>query len=139
VKIMAGINPKLIHIPKHQRDKMVGAVLEDSLRKQYGRKNIRVVKGDSVRVMRGEYKGVEGKVEKVNTEHATFHIEGVQREKIRGGQVKVPIHSSNVMVISLNLDDSYRSGKLQGATKAESAASSEKKEEKEKKKEEDNE
>lgn len=136
---MAGINPKLIHIPKHQRDKMVGAVLEDSLRKQYGRKNIRVVKGDSVRVMRGEYKGVEGKVEKVNTEHATFHIEGVQREKIRGGQVKVPIHSSNVMVISLNLDDSYRSSKFQGATKAESAASSEKKEEKEKKKEEDNE
>jgi large subunit ribosomal protein L24 len=136
---MTGINPKLIHIPKHQRDKMVGAVLEDSLRKQYGRKNIRVVKGDSVRVMRGEYKGVEGKVEKVNTEHATFHIEGVQREKIRGGQVKVPIHSSNVMVISLNLDDSYRSSKLQGATKAESAASSEKKEEKEKKKEEDNE
>src|ERR671919_1793864 len=115
---MAGINPKLIHIPKHQRDKMVGAVLEESLRKQYGRKNIRVVKGDSVRVMRGEYKGVEGKVEKVNTEHATFHIEGVQREKIRGGQVKVPIHSSNVMVISLNLDDDYRSSKLQGANKA---------------------
>src|ERR687894_2123529 len=114
---MGGINPKLIHLPKHQRDKMVGAVLEESLRKQYGRKNIRVVKGDSVRIMRGEYKGVEGKVEKVNTEHATFHIEGIQREKIRGGQVKVPIPSSNVMVISLNLDDNYRSRKLQGAPK----------------------
>ncbi len=128
---MRRINPKLIHIPKHQRDKMVGAVLEESLRKQYGRKNIRVVKGDSIRVMRGEYKGVEGKVEKVNTEHATLHIEGIQREKIRGGQVKVPIHSSNVMVISLNLDDDYRSSKLQGATKEEPAVSSEKKEEKE--------
>ena len=135
---MAGINPKLIHLPKHQRDKMVGAVLEDSLREQYKRKNIRVVKGDSVRVMRGEYKGVEGKVEKVNTEHATFHIEGIQREKIRGGQVKVPIPSSNVMVISLNLDDNYRSRKLQGATKAGSEPL-EKKETKEKKKEEDTE
>jgi large subunit ribosomal protein L24 len=135
---MGGINPKLIHLPKHQRDKMVGAVLEDSLRKQYGRKNIRVIKGDSIRVMRGEYKGVEGKVEKLNTEHATFHIEGIQREKIRGGQVKVPIHSSNVMVISLNLDDDYRSRKLQGATKSESS-SSEKKEAIEKKKEGDNE
>ena len=135
---MTGINPKLIHVHKHQRDKMVGAVLEESLRKQYGRKNIRVVKGDSVRIMRGEYKGVEGKVEKVNTEHATFHIEGIQREKIRGGQVKVPIHSSNVMVISLNLDDKYRSRKLQGATKSESG-SSEKKEAIEKKKEEGNE
>src|SRR3712207_8503181 len=78
---MTGINPKLIHLPKHRRDKMVGAVMEDSLRKQYGRKNIRVIKGDSVRVMRGEYKGVEGKVEKVNTEQATFHIEGIQRDR----------------------------------------------------------
>lgn len=135
---MVGINPKLIHLPKHQRDKMVGAVLEDTLRELYKRKNIRVVKGDSVRVMRGEYKGVEGKVEKVNTEHATFHIEGIQREKIRGGQVKVPIPSSNVMVISLNLDDNYRSRKLQGATKAGSEPL-EKKETKEKKKEEDTE
>ena len=117
---MRGINPKLIHLPKHRRDKLVGAVLEDSLRKQYGRKNIRVIRGDSVRVMRGEYKGVEGKVEKVDTEHAMFHIEGIQREKIRGGQVKVPIHSSNVMITSLNLDDDYRSRKLQGAPKVES-------------------
>jgi large subunit ribosomal protein L24 len=120
---MRGINPKLIHLPKHKRDKMVGAVLEDSLRKQYGKKNIRVIKGDSIRVLRGEYKGVEGKVEKVNTEHATFHIEGIQREKIRGGQVKVPIHSSNVMVISLNLDDNYRSKKLQGVPKNETNTS----------------
>ncbi|MDQ3808556.1 MAG: 50S ribosomal protein L24 [Thermoproteota archaeon] len=118
---MASINPKLIHIPKHKRDKMVGAILDDTLRKQYGRKNIRVVKGDSIRVMRGEYKGVEGKVEKVNTAKATFHVEGIQREKIRGGQVKVPIHSSNVMVISLNLDDDYRSNKVQGVTKREPA------------------
>jgi large subunit ribosomal protein L24 len=136
---MAGINPKLIHIPKHKRDKMVGAILDDTLRKQYGRKNIRVVKGDSIRVMRGEYKGVEGKVEKVNTENATFHVEGIQREKIRGGQVKVPIHSSNVMVISLNLDDDYRSSKLQGTIKRESAPapSSDKQEEKEQKKKEE--
>ncbi len=132
---MRGINPKLMHLPKHRRDKLVGAVLEDSLRKQYGRKNIRVIRGDSVRVMRGEYKGVEGKVEKVNTEQTTFHIEGIQREKIRGGQVKVPIHSSNVMVISLNLDDDYRSRKLQGAPK-EGATPADKKGGKEKKKEE---
>jgi large subunit ribosomal protein L24 len=135
---MAGINPKLIHIPKHQRDKMVGAILEDSLRKQYGRKNVRVIKGDSVRVMRGEYKGVEGKVEKVHTERATFNIEGIQREKIRGGQVKVPIHSSNVMVIGLNLDDDYRSSKLRRGTNAESPSSA-KTDVKVKKKEEDSE
>jgi large subunit ribosomal protein L24 len=133
---MTGINPKLLHVPKHRRDRMVGAVLEDSLREQYGRKNIRVIKGDSVRVMRGEYKGIEGKVEKVNTEDATFHIEGIQREKIRGGQVKVPIHSSNIMVISLNLEDKYRSKKLQGGASDDSTTPAVKKSAKENKKEE---
>jgi large subunit ribosomal protein L24 len=32
----------------------------------------------------------------------------VQREKIRGGNVKVQIHASNVQIISLNTDDEYR-------------------------------
>jgi len=113
---MTGLNPKHLNLPKHKRDKMVGGVLEDSLRNQYQRNGVRVIKGDSVRVIRGEYKGVEGKVDKVDTQHATFHIEGIQRDKIRGGQVKIPIHSSNVIVIALNLEDKHRSKMLQART-----------------------
>jgi large subunit ribosomal protein L24 len=71
------------------------------------------VKGDNVRVVRGEYSGVEGKVEKVNTHRATLSIEGVQREKVKGGNVKVQIHSSNLVITGLNLDDKYRKNKLQ--------------------------
>jgi large subunit ribosomal protein L24 len=80
----------------------------------YKKRTARIVKGDSVKVMRGEYKGVEGKVERINTELGTLNIEGVQREKIRGGQVKVPIHASKVMLINLRLDDKYRASKVQG-------------------------
>jgi large subunit ribosomal protein L24 len=69
---------------------------------------MRVIKGDTVRILRGEYVGIEGKVEKVNTEKSTLSIEGVQREKIRGGNVKVQVHASNVQIISLNTDDDYR-------------------------------
>ena len=114
---MARINPKLINVPKHKRDKMISARLDDGLRGLYKRRSARVIKGDSVRVVRGEYKGVEGKVEKVSTANATIHVEGISREKIRGGQVKVPIHSSNVMITALNMDDKQRSNKLQGGTK----------------------
>jgi large subunit ribosomal protein L24 len=74
-----------------------------------------VIKGDAVKVMRGEYTGIEGKVEKVNTERGTLAIEGVQREKIRGGNVKVQIHASNVTILSLNLQDKYRQTKLQNS------------------------
>jgi large subunit ribosomal protein L24 len=63
--------------------------------------------------MRGEYTGIEGKVEKVNTERGTLAIEGVQREKIKGGNVKVQIHASNVTILGLNLQDKYRQAKLQ--------------------------
>ena len=63
--------------------------------------------------MRGEYKGVEGKVEKINTGKGKLSIEGVQREKIKGGQVKVQIHASNVKISSLNMDDKYRKNKIE--------------------------
>jgi len=95
-------------ISKHKRDKFLGANLSVNLREQHNKRSMRVIKGDTVRILRGEYVGIEGKVEKVNTERSTLSIEGVQREKIRGGNVKVQIHASNVQIISLNTDDGYR-------------------------------
>jgi len=95
-------------ISKHKRDKFLGANLSANLREQHRKRSMRVIKGDTVRILRGEYVGIEGKVEKVNTERSTLAIEGVQREKIRGGNVKVQVHASNVQIISLNTDDDYR-------------------------------
>ncbi len=93
--------------------KEISSNLSDDLKKEYNRKSVRVIKGDTVKIMRGEYKGVEGKIEKVNTTKGRLSIEGVQREKIKGGQVKVQIHASNVQISSLNLDDKYRKNKLE--------------------------
>ena len=95
-------------ISKHKRDKFLGANLSVNLREQHNKRSMRVIKGDTVRILRGEYVGIEGKVEKVNNERSTLAIEGVQREKIRGGNVKVQVHASNVQIISLNTDDDYR-------------------------------
>ena len=95
---------------------MIHSTLADNLREEYGRRSIRVIKGDNVRVMRGEYNGIEGKIEKVNTLRGTLAIEGIQREKVRGGNVKVQIHASNVKIIGLNLDDKKRENRLHGDT-----------------------
>ena len=40
-----------------------------------------MIKGDTVKIMRGEYKGVEGKVEKINTGKGKLSIEGVHEKK----------------------------------------------------------
>ncbi len=102
-------------ILKHKREKLLGVNLSENLREQHNKRSMRVIKGDTVRILRGEYVGIEGKVEKVNTERSTLSIEGVQREKIRGGKVKVQIHASNVQIISVNTDDEYRMKGIQKA------------------------
>jgi large subunit ribosomal protein L24 len=98
----------IINIKKHITDKNIRSPLADTLRDEYHKRNARVIKGDTVKVLRGEYKNVEGKVEKVKTNRSTLLIEGIQREASKGGKVKVQIHSSNVMITSLNLQDKQR-------------------------------
>jgi len=103
------INKNTISIlKKHQLDNNIRSSLADNLRSEYHKRNARVIKGDTVKVLRGEYKNVEGKVEKVKTDRSTLFIEGIQREASKGGKVKIQIHSSNVMITSLNLQDKQR-------------------------------
>jgi len=98
---------------KRKKNTLVYSNLSSDLKKQYNKRSTSVIKGDTVKIIRGEYKGVEGKVEKINTDKGKLSIEGVQREKIKGGQVKVQIHASNVILSSLKLDDNYRKNKIE--------------------------
>lgn len=105
----------------------ISSNLSNNLKKDYGKKSAAIVKGDTVKILRGEYKGVEGKVEKLDTNKGRLSIEGVQREKIKGGNVKVRIHASNVQITSLHLDDKMRKTKLEGRGKKEQINKSSKK------------
>lgn len=89
-----------------------GSQLSSELRERHGRRNARPRVGDSVRIVRGEFKGVEGKVTKV-TSAGLVSVEGVTREKQKGGTSPVPIHSSNLVITNLVLDDKERKKKLE--------------------------
>ncbi len=86
-----------------------------------------MIAGDTIKVIRGEYSGIEGKVEKVNMKRGSLAIEGIQREKVRGGNVKVEINSTNVIITDLDLDDKYRQALIQRIHKLEKKNPSEKK------------
>jgi len=86
-----------------------------------------VIAGDTIKVMRGEYSGIEGKVEKVNMKRGSLAIEGIQREKVRGGNVKVEINSTNVVITDLDLNDKYRQALIQRIHEPEKKKPSEKK------------
>jgi len=93
-----------------------GSQLSSELREKHGRRSARPRVGDSVRIVRGEFKGIEGKITKVESDAGLVMVEGVTREKLKGGTSPVPIHSSNVMITTLALEDKLRKAKLEGTS-----------------------
>jgi len=100
--------------PHHYRSKQLGSMLSKELQEKYSKHSARVVEGDNVKVMRGEFKGIEGKVTQVSPEKHGVAIEGIKREKLKGGNVDLYIHPSNLMITGLNLEDKWRQNRLEG-------------------------
>src|SRR5574338_698292 len=100
--------------PQHVVTKQLGSTLSKELRQKYHQRSVRVIEGDNVKVLRGEFKGIEGKVTNVSTERRGIAIEGIKREKLKGGNVDIYIHPSNVIITALNLEDKWRQNKLEG-------------------------
>jgi len=105
-------NRQIYQAANHTRSKQLGATLSKELREKYASRSVRVIKGDTVRIMRGEFKGIDGKVTQVSTEKNSIAVEGIKREKLKGGNVDIYIHTSNVMITGMNLDDKWRQNKL---------------------------
>jgi large subunit ribosomal protein L24 len=95
--------------PNHIMRKFLGCSLDKELRTRYGRRNIEVRKGDEVKVMRGNFKGKQGKVGVVDVKNTRVQIAGIQRSKKFGGEKLVTwFHPSNIKIIILNTDDARR-------------------------------
>ena len=102
----------LYNAPKHKRQKMMKAHLSDELYGKYGLRSLTVRKGDIVKVMRGKFKGHEGKVVKVNLKNMRVAVEGVTVRKVDNKAVQYWIHPSNLMLIKLDLSDPKRKEKI---------------------------
>lgn len=96
------------------RSKLLSSHLSKELQQKYNRNSIRITEGDTVRVMRGEFKGVTGKITKVSTKKNGAAVEGIKKEKLKGGNLDVFIHTSNLLVTDLNTEDKWRQNKLEG-------------------------
>ena len=99
------------------KSKQLASALSKDLHKKYGKRSVRVVKGDNITILRGEFKGVDGKVSIVDTSKNSVAIEGIKKEKTKGDKFDVYIHTSNLVVTSLNTDDKWRIRKLENKEK----------------------
>lgn len=103
----------LYQAPLHKKRKWIASHLEENLLLKYDRRSIPVVKGDTVKVMRGSYKGHEDKVAFVRVKKQIIEIEGLTMAKADGNKIPRPIHPSNVLITKLNLTDQWRREILQ--------------------------
>ena len=100
--------------PSHIRRKNISSHLSEELQKEYKLRSLQVIKGDTVKVMRGdeEILGIEGKVAAVITKTGRVTVEGVTIAKADGTQIARPVHASKVMITKLDLSDPKRKEKL---------------------------
>ncbi len=99
---------RLYNAPAHLRHKFMAAPLSQELITSKGVKALPVRKGDTVRIMRGDHKGFEGKVSRVDLKRYRIFIEGLTREKVDGTNIFVSVHPSKVVIRNLKLDDKWR-------------------------------
>jgi len=98
----------LYQAPAHIRYRLFTAPLSPELRASHGVKALPIRSGDSVRVMRGDKKGFEGKITRIDRKKYRVYVEGLTREKVDGTTIFVPVHPSKVMITRLILDDKWR-------------------------------
>ncbi len=100
---------KLLHnAPAHLRHKLMSAPLSPQLTASKSVKTLPVRKGDTVRIMRGDHKGFDGKISRVDLKNYRIYLEGLTREKVDGTTIFLPVHPSKVMIKNLNLSDKWR-------------------------------
>ncbi len=92
----------------HKKQKLLRATLSDELREAYKSRAAGLRKGDKVKVMRGDFRGHEGAVEKVSLRKGRVHVSGVVKKKASGMERFYPLHPSNLMIIKFDLKDERR-------------------------------
>ncbi len=79
------------------------AKIHEDLQMEYGAKKLTIRKGDTVLVVRGEFRDMEGKVSTINRQKSQIFIEGASIEKSSGTTFDIPIHPSNVVITKIEV------------------------------------
>jgi len=99
--------------PLHIRRTFIASHLSKDLNQKYKTRSIKIKVGDKVKILRGQFKKMVGKITRVKIRDLKVYIEGAELTKRDGTKAQYPIHPSNLLVIDLNLADKKRKEKLE--------------------------
>jgi len=100
---------QLYNAPLHLKRKTLTAPLASTLAEKEGIKQLVIRKGDTIRVRKGSFKGIEGEVSKIDYNKMKLTVEGITFEKSDGSSQHFPIRASTCEIIALkNMKDKKR-------------------------------
>ena len=94
--------------PVHIKNKFLSIHLDKNLRKKYVCRSLRVRIGDKIKVLRGNFKGQEVKVDSINVTTSKKYSSKLTITKKDKSTTQAPLEPSNLLIVDLNLDDKRR-------------------------------
>ncbi len=85
--------------PLHILQKFAHAHLSKELRTKLGTRSVQVKKGYKVKIVRGQFKKREGKIERVSLRYQKIYISGIEVIKKDGTKLLAPIDPSNLIIV----------------------------------------
>ncbi len=92
----------------HELQKDMHVNLAKEVRKTIGKKSVGVRKEDKVKIVRGKFKGKEGKIVAVNRQKKRVFIAEITRKKVSGKEILIPFQPSNLVITELYSKDKLR-------------------------------
>ncbi|MFH0972316.1 MAG: 50S ribosomal protein L24 [Candidatus Micrarchaeota archaeon] len=90
------------HSEIHQMKRLLKIHLGKDLRQKYKKTALLAKKGDKVKVLTGEFRKREGKINEVDTKEAKIYVEGLIRKKQGGKEVFAALEPSNCILVEWN-------------------------------------
>ncbi|MDD3083903.1 MAG: 50S ribosomal protein L24 [Candidatus ainarchaeum sp.] len=94
--------------PMHKKSKTIAGHLGERLRKEIGIRSIPLRKNDVVKIIRGTFKGKEGKIIRIDRKNKKIFIEKIVRKKSDGTEFEIAIDPSKIIVRDLDKTDKKR-------------------------------
>jgi large subunit ribosomal protein L24 len=107
----------LANAPLHIKKKLMGVNLSKELRKKYHKRSLPLRKKDTVKILRGKFKGKKGKIIRIILKAQKVEMEGIQIKKQDGSKVNIRLRPSNLQITELNVEDKKRNKALSKETK----------------------
>lgn len=96
----------------HMKRNFLAAPLAPDLKTRYSTRNLTVREGDTVKIMKGEFKGITGRINRVNLRKSTVYVDGAERVRKDGTKSFFPLRPSSLMLVEISVEDKKRAASL---------------------------